>query len=664
MLSVSGPRSYTFARDGGTQSFTFTCNRDWSISTTENWISVSPSSGTASEEGTTVTIKCNPNSTYDPRTASLTVMAEDLAETITVNQETGIGLIVSPNIWELTNAKQIIEIEVQKNVQYSIAIDDESSQWIKQGGTKALTTDNITFTIEENTSYDNREGKIVFKQLDGGLTETVIVKQAWGEGLIAEKNIYDVPYEGGTVDVNMRSNVDYEVASGADWIHYIGTKALSSSTVSLTVDLNNSYTPREGSVTIKKKEGYLSTAITIRQAPMIAVESVTISKKELFLKVGETSVLSATINPNNATVQTVTWVSSDESVVTIDDTGNVTALKKGKATISAKAEEKEGTCLVYVDCIPDDEIWYTTADGQPLTLLKCSSLSNTYSDGKYRMRLIDALTVFAGFNEDRREQLKTIILPESVSELEDHCFLGCFRLVDITLPDNLKVIGYRAFSGCFALKEITLPDGIEYITEAAFEECTSLQRFNSKYASADGRALIMNETMVAGAYGGLSSYTVPHGVKRIGPYAFGGVVLESVILPEGLECIESRAFELAAFITSIKIPDSVVTIQSDAFSFCERLSSVTLSEQLEYIGGEAFHYTVLTTVVVPSSVKYIGVDAFNSGNLESVYMKPLLPPTLAGPLSENKCPIYVPSSSLNEYKSAEVWRDYQILPWL
>lgn len=265
MLSVSGPRSYTFTRDGGTQSFSFTCNRDWSISTTEGWISVSPSSGTASEEGITVTIKCNPNSTYDPRTATLTVMAEDLAETITVNQETGIGLLVSPKTFELTNAKQVIEIEVQKNVQYSVAIDDESSQWIKQGGTKALTTDNVTFTIEENTSYDNREGKIVFKQLDGNLIETVTVRQSQTNGLFITTPTYNLSNEAHSLSVEVKANVEFEVTSQANWIKYIETKALNASTISLTVEANNTYDNRTGTILVKQINGNLIGTITINQ---------------------------------------------------------------------------------------------------------------------------------------------------------------------------------------------------------------------------------------------------------------------------------------------------------------------------------------------------------------------------------------------------------------
>lgn len=176
-LTMTGPRSYTFTREGGTQTFAFSCNRDWSVSSSESWIRISPSSGTASDGDISVTITCSPNTTYDSRTATITVKVEELVETISVSQETGIGLIVSPTSYDLTNTEQSIEVEVQQNVNYSIEIDDACKDWIKKGGTKALSTDKVTFNISANTSYDNREGKITFKQTDGNLVQTVTVKQ-------------------------------------------------------------------------------------------------------------------------------------------------------------------------------------------------------------------------------------------------------------------------------------------------------------------------------------------------------------------------------------------------------------------------------------------------------------------------------------------------------
>ena len=264
-VTMTGPRSYTFTRGGGTQTFAFSCNRDWSVSSSESWIRITPSSGKASDGDITVTITCSPNTTYDPRTATVTLKVEELTETISVTQNTGLGLIVSPTTLELTNAAQNIEVEVQKNVQYTVAIDEAGADWIKQGGTKALTTDKVTFRIEANTSYDNREGHITFKQTDGDLTETVTVRQSQTNGLFITTPEYNLSNKEHNLSVEVKANVAFEVASQSDWIEITETKALVPSTVMLSVKANESYDNRTGTVLVKQTNGDLTGIITINQ---------------------------------------------------------------------------------------------------------------------------------------------------------------------------------------------------------------------------------------------------------------------------------------------------------------------------------------------------------------------------------------------------------------
>ena len=61
----------------------------------------------------------------------------------------------------------------------------------------------------------------------------------------------------------------------------------------------------------------------------------TVNKTEL--KVGETTTAKAVITPDNATDQTVSWTTSDESVITVDKDGQITAKKNGKANVIATA---------------------------------------------------------------------------------------------------------------------------------------------------------------------------------------------------------------------------------------------------------------------------------------------------------------------------------------
>ena len=81
----------------------------------------------------------------------------------------------------------------------------------------------------------------------------------------------------------------------------------------------------------------------------IAVEKVEMNKPTLTLTLDETTTLVATVSPANATNPTVSWSVTDGDAVTVDQTGKVTAVKVGNATVTAKAGEKTAKCQVKVN---------------------------------------------------------------------------------------------------------------------------------------------------------------------------------------------------------------------------------------------------------------------------------------------------------------------------
>ena len=80
----------------------------------------------------------------------------------------------------------------------------------------------------------------------------------------------------------------------------------------------------------------------------VAVTGVSLDKTSLELLEGETAVLTATVTPDNATDKTVSWISSAQSVATVSETGTVTAVSVGRATITATAGGVSATCVVTV----------------------------------------------------------------------------------------------------------------------------------------------------------------------------------------------------------------------------------------------------------------------------------------------------------------------------
>ena len=78
-----------------------------------------------------------------------------------------------------------------------------------------------------------------------------------------------------------------------------------------------------------------------------AVEGITLDKTEGILNVGNTVTITATVAPEEATNPAVTWSSSDESVATVDETGKVTAVAVGNATITATSEDDSSVSADY-----------------------------------------------------------------------------------------------------------------------------------------------------------------------------------------------------------------------------------------------------------------------------------------------------------------------------
>ena len=80
----------------------------------------------------------------------------------------------------------------------------------------------------------------------------------------------------------------------------------------------------------------------------VHVTDVTLSTDNLDIEVGEEVTLTATVFPDNATNKTVVWTVDDESIVTVDDNGKITAISEGTAIVRATADNTFHECRVFV----------------------------------------------------------------------------------------------------------------------------------------------------------------------------------------------------------------------------------------------------------------------------------------------------------------------------
>lgn len=262
-LTLTSANSIDFSADGGKETISFTTNSNWRVSSSDSWVTVSPSSGSESADIVTVTISCSVNTTYDERKSTVSIATDDLSQSVTIRQSANVGIVVPTKLYNLQSSAKIIEVEVQSNVDYSV---ESSVDWITVTGTKGLSSRSLLFNIDENQTYDSREGHITLKPINTDLAEEVItVKQAQKDALNVEITSYEMPYGGGEIEVKVEANVTYDVTPNSSWIHYVQTKALSNSIICLRIDENTTYDTREGIVDIIQQGGSQRHTITVKQ---------------------------------------------------------------------------------------------------------------------------------------------------------------------------------------------------------------------------------------------------------------------------------------------------------------------------------------------------------------------------------------------------------------
>ena len=89
--------------------------------------------------------------------------------------------------------------------------------------------------------------------------------------------------------------------------------------------------------------------ILLPSAQKVDAESVSLSEESASVRIGGSKQLTATVKPDNTTIKTLTWTSSDETVATVDENGLVTAKKSGSTVVTATTENGlKASCNILV----------------------------------------------------------------------------------------------------------------------------------------------------------------------------------------------------------------------------------------------------------------------------------------------------------------------------
>lgn len=235
------------------------------------------------------------------------------------------------------------------------------------------------------------------------------------------------------------------------------------------------------------------------------------------------------------------------------------------------------------------------------------------------------------------QEVKDVVIPQTINTIGNYCFVGCSDLTSITIPNSVTSIGRYAFEECSGLTSITIPNSMTSIDDFAFYNCS-----------------------------GLTSITIPESVTSFGYNAFDHCFgLVSINVATGNTKYDSRGncnaiieTETNTLISGCKntiIPNNVTHIGPCAFRGCSGLISITIPESVtpilydlhESIGFYAFADCVELTDV------YCLAKKVPSLSYSSVFQGSYV----------EYATLHVPESAVDAYKAADQWKDFgTILP--
>ena len=647
--SISAPYA------GTTNSITVEGNISWETSCTADWITITPTKGVKGTSTLKIEVVENVKTTARESVVKVFNTEYNLKKQIAISQAAFDPILnVSTESISAPYVGTTNSITVDGNLSWEASCD---ADWITITPTKgAKGTSTLKVVVAENTKTVVRESVVKVFNTEYDVEKQITVSQvAFDPTLNVNIVTISAPVEGTTKSVTVDGNLSWEASCAADWMTITPAKgAKGTSTLKVVVAENTKTVARESVVKVFNTEYDVEKQIAVSQVafnPTLNVSTVSISAPYA----GTTK--SVTVNGN------LSWEAScDADWVTITPTKGAKGTSTLKVVVAENISTSARSAVVKISNSEynvekqitisqkalSNAILYTTSDNQVVTPHKTNVFgakiaSNTYEKGVGIIRFDAPVTSIGEEAFYNCSRLASITIPDSVTTIGAYAFAGCSSLTSITIPDSVTTIGdyafnvceaitsvtlgksvehigFKAFDDCIGITEITIPDSVKTIDVQAFCYCTGLSSFKGKFASKDGKCLIVNGKLIAFAIG----------CKNVGKY----------VIPDGVTDITNYSVYFCQSLSSVVIPESVIRIGEGAFKDCRNLKSVT-------IGG---------------NVRHIETDAFYlCGSLTSVYCKATTPPAGGSYMFNSNASgrkINVPMESVNAYKSALYWSGY------
>ena len=216
------------------------------------------------------------------------------------------------------------------------------------------------------------------------------------------------------------------------------------------------------------------------------------------------------------------------------------------------------------------------------------------------------------------KNLKSVVIPNSVTSIGDFAFRSIRGLKSVTIPDTVTSIGFQAFYGDSQLQSITLPSGLKELGYGPFGWCTCLKSIE---VSPDNACFEMKDNMLIEKESRKLIYfldtlkgtlELPDGIREIGENAFeNNKGLKEIIIPDSVTAINAAAFNGCQNIVKISLPEGLKRIEYYTFERCSKLESLVIPDGVTYIGGYSFEdCKSLKELIIPASVTAISENAF------------------------------------------------------
>lgn len=321
--------------------------------------------------------------------------------------------------------------------------------------------------------------------------------------------------------------------------------------------------------------------------------------------------------------------------------------------------------IVEEDGPKDNEIWYTTSDGQPLNVdpdaFNTSIASHNYNNGKGLITFSATVTGIEEYAFYGKKTLTSITLPNSITSIGTEAFSGS-GLMNFIFPESLTYIGYAALSGCpistivcNVTGNLEIGNDWDFYKYEGIGYLPNLTKVEGTHATSDKMGLIINGHLAAFAGKNLSSYTIPSSVRHIDSSVFTDCTMQSLTLHSNISVYANAFFY--ANIDRITIPNGV-DVCDNGFYMCSSddtyIDTQTIRGTSEDTYGP-YEYARFSEVTIGPNVKYIGESALDAS---VIYCRPTTPPTCWARPFSNVTTIYVPKGYLNTYKSASYWSEY------